>query len=526
MVGKVLCALKKAVASILILVLLLLPGVAFAEVVPYSGTGFSEGMTGILMEARTGRVLYEKDADKQIYPASTTKILTALVVLDEAQDLDEEITVGDEVNKFGTASSLMYLRSGHSVTVRDLLYGLMLPSGNDAAAALAVHFGESVDGFCDMMNAKAKELGMHNSNFTNPHGLSMLDSDNTSTARDMGRLALAAHQNDTLMEIMSSPAWTVESTELNRENQTLSNGNVLIKTPDTESGREKYADYLYPPATGMKTGLLANVDGNSWYGCLVASASKDGVDVVTGVFADTSERGIERWGATINLCEYAFNNYAWVDLSRYITPPRLEEQVSGYAENDPQQGRLYISSAAGAKPPGMELMDKKLVQALEDGSIQAERTVNLVSPLTAPVTQGEEMGTVTYTLNGEEIYSVAVKAERSVYELGEEEETKAEYALPAPAGKTPGLWWLWIVIPAAAAGGYFLLDIFVLRKHLPQFDILKLPRHIGMRGIRGHRRARYDGPAGRRGKRKTYYFDSNNFGHTPTRTERKRRKRF
>ncbi len=143
----------------------------------------------VLIEAESGRVFFEHESSKRWFPASTTKVLSSIIAI-ERGDLDETITVGKEVNRFSSSSSLMGIREGETVSLRDLLYGMMLASGNDAAATVGVAIGGSLEEFAELMNAKAKELGMDNSNFVNPHGLH--DEEHYSTALDMAKVAAYA----------------------------------------------------------------------------------------------------------------------------------------------------------------------------------------------------------------------------------------------------------------------------------------------------------------------------------------------
>ncbi len=431
----------------------------------FDASCFNDTMTGMMMNADTGEVLFSQNADQIIYPASTTKIMTGLLAIElNGGTLDGEITLGPEVNEFGSSSSLMGVQQNHTVSIKDLLYGLMLCSGNDAAAALAVNFGGSVNGFVELMNQKAQQLGMTNTHFANPHGLKMQGQDHHSTARDMATLAQAAYQNPLLMEIMGTASYTVESTELNpnvKTSQTITNGNYLIGVPENEELRVKYAPYLYDPATGMKTGLLQNVDGNSNYGCLVASASKDGINLIATIFADTSDYGdkrvaMDRWDATIALFEYGFGRYVQVDLSQYITPVTLSEQLTDYAANDPQEGMLTITSGEIDALPGTKTLEKVVADGLADGTVQVLAEPVFTRTLSAPVTQGEQIGEVVYSLNGERLCTAALLAARTVYQTGQEQMTREEYDLPGPALSFE-LWWLWIIIPAAAVGSLFLI---------------------------------------------------------------------
>ena len=153
----------------------------------------------ILMDADSGRVLYEHNADRQMLIASTTKILTALVAIREG-NLEDTVTVSTAAA--ATEGSAMYLQAGEKLGLETLLYGLLLCSGNDAAVAIAQHVGGSVEAFVAMMNETAAELGMEHSSFANPNGLD--HEDHYSTARDMAILARAALKNETLMRIAST----------------------------------------------------------------------------------------------------------------------------------------------------------------------------------------------------------------------------------------------------------------------------------------------------------------------------------
>ena len=194
------------------------------------------------------QVFYERAADERAYPASTTKIMTCILTLESGEDLDTQVTVGEEVKKgFTEHSSLMGLEIGETVSLRDLLYGLMLVSGNDAAAAIAVHLAGSIEAFADRMNSKAAELGMTSTHFVNPHGVH--NDDHYTTARDMARLTAYALKNEQFRSIVSTGSYTVDASNLRATPLTLENTNKLIHTlaTDTES-------CLYEYAIGVKTG--------------------------------------------------------------------------------------------------------------------------------------------------------------------------------------------------------------------------------------------------------------------------------
>ena len=170
----------------------------------------------IVLDAATGRVLYEKDADARSLIASTTKIMTALIICQRCNVLDRVKIPAEAV---GIEGSSMYLREGEVLTVQELLYGLMLRSGNDAAAALAIWCGGTVEGFAELMNDKARELGMHNTHFVNPHGLDAPE--HHSTARDLAVVAAYAMSDPIFARTVGAKSVTVGERVLTNHNKLL-----------------------------------------------------------------------------------------------------------------------------------------------------------------------------------------------------------------------------------------------------------------------------------------------------------------
>lgn len=177
------------------------------------------------MDVATGRVLFAHNADEPMGMASTTKIVTALTVLENYQDLDTKIRVADEA--IGVEGSSIYLQKGEQLTVRELLYGLMLRSGNDAAVALALAVAPSVAVFAEMMNQTATKYGATKTHFVNPHGLD--DPEHYTTARDLAMLSAAALRNPTFVEICSAQEKRIDGVDMPR---VLINKNKLLKTLD------------------------------------------------------------------------------------------------------------------------------------------------------------------------------------------------------------------------------------------------------------------------------------------------------
>ena len=186
----------------------------FAQAANFEGA--VSARSAILLDAQSGRVLFEKNADERRLLASTTKIMTGLLVC-QTQDLTREISVPAEAA--GIEGSSLYLKAGQRVTIETLLYGLLLRSGNDAAVALAIAASGSVEAFCARMNERAQELGMQNTHFENPNGL---DADGQfSTARDLAKLATTAMENETFRTVVSSRSYCAEGWSFTNHNKLL-----------------------------------------------------------------------------------------------------------------------------------------------------------------------------------------------------------------------------------------------------------------------------------------------------------------
>ncbi len=215
--------------------------------------------SAILLDAQTGRVLYEKNPDKQSLIASTTKIMTALLVCEQVNVLDR-VRIPAEAT--GIEGSSMYLKAGEVMTVQDLLYGLMLHSGNDAAVALAIYCGGTVEGFAELMNDKAHRLGMHNTHFENPNGLD--SPGHYSTARDMAVLAAYAMENPIFYKTVSTKTVTACGRSLRNHNKLLWSleGADGVKTGFTK----KAGRILVSSCTRQSRRLIAVTmnDGNDW----------------------------------------------------------------------------------------------------------------------------------------------------------------------------------------------------------------------------------------------------------------------
>jgi len=211
----------------------------------------------VVFEANSGRLLFEKNKDQKLPEASTTKIMTALVVAENV-DVNEVVVIPKQA--VGIEGSSIYLREGEKLTVKELLYGLMLRSGNDCAVALALHVGKSIENFANIMNKKAKFLGCKNTNFTNPHGLP--DDNHYTCAYDLGLISCEAIKNPIVKEIVSAKNAEISNDGYNYPRY-LKNKNKIITL------------YNYNGANGIKTGFTKKAGR-----CFVGSAERDGMQLV------------------------------------------------------------------------------------------------------------------------------------------------------------------------------------------------------------------------------------------------------
>ncbi len=249
----------------------------------YAVDNVSTAQSSVVMDVNTGRVLYCENPYQKLAMASTTKIITVLLAIENA-DLNDVVTVSKKAS-YQTGSSV-YLREGDKIILEDLLYCVMLRSGNDAAVAVAEHVSGSVAEFAKLMNNKAKEIGAKGSNFANPHGLP--DENHYTTAYDLALITREALKNDIFAKIVSTKTHTI--TELLKENKVMQNKNKML--------------WQYPGGDGVKTGYTKSAGK-----CLVSSATKEGWQILTVVL-----NGGDIWGNSTKLLDYGFANYDYLKL--------------------------------------------------------------------------------------------------------------------------------------------------------------------------------------------------------------------
>ncbi|NLG23736.1 MAG: hypothetical protein GX558_00145, partial [Clostridiales bacterium] len=241
----------------------------------------------VLIDADTGEVLFEKNGDQKMYPASTTKIMTLLVALERAK-LSKKVTIPAEAAQVPSDSSLVPVRVGEQMTMADLLYGMFIRSGNDASNAVAVACGGSIDRFVAAMNAKAEELGMAGTRFANAHGYH--DADHYTTARDMAVLTAAALKNADFRKIASARTYTMAATAKRGELALTKNYSIL----------DPSSSYYYDGAFGIKTGYTSAAGQ-----CYVGAAQRDGRTLIAVVLRCGMYRS-DKWTDAARLFNYGF----------------------------------------------------------------------------------------------------------------------------------------------------------------------------------------------------------------------------
>lgn len=335
--------------------------------------------SAIVFDRNSKEVIYGKDENTKKKMASTTKIMTCIVVLEKGELTD---TVIVSKNAAGTGGSRVGLKTGDKATVQDLLYGLMLCSGNDAAVALAEHVGGSVEGFAELMNAKAKELNLSDTNFVTPHGL---DNENHyTTAYELAIMADYGLKNKTFRSIVGTKNITIN---INGKPRNLNNTNELL---GSVSG-------VY----GVKTGFT-----NGANRCLVSSCKRDNLDIITVVLgADTKKF---RTQDSLKLINYAMNNYKDINVEKQIN----EEFEKWKKEN---KSSLYINKGIKENVEvELEKIENKYItiKNTQENNIKIE--INNIKKYEAPLTKGTVIGVVTVNVKGKTKLVVNIQASETI----------------------------------------------------------------------------------------------------------------
>lgn len=326
----------------------------------------------ILIDSDSGKILYEKNAYKKMYPASTTKIMTAILTLENCK-LDELVTVSDNAVSLESVPETYTradIQAGEILTVENLLNVLLIPSANDAAIALAEHVSGSVSEFSNLMNKKAKELGCKNTNFVNPNGFH--NENQYTTAYDLSLIGKYAMNNETFRKIVCKTSYTLPATNIySSTDRKFENTNELLSSDN----------YSYEYTTGIKTGYT-----DSAKNCIVASAKKDNYNFIVVILGanKTTQTKNERASDCITLFNYAINNYK--EKTVFDSTQVLKQLEITLSDNTTQTLDILAEK------------DIKVLTTQNISDLMPEITLN--DKIQAPILKGSVVGKITYTIDG------------------------------------------------------------------------------------------------------------------------------
>ena len=344
---------------------------------------FAEGNTdlglnaksAILMEESTGNILYESNPDERLPIASVTKVMTMLLIMEAVDSgkisLDDMVTVSENAMSYG--GSTMFLETGEQLTVNDMLKGIAVASANDGCVAMAEHLAGSESAFVDMMNEKAKELGMENTHFMNTNGLD--EDDHYSSARDVAIMSRELMKHETIFNYTSIWMDTLRGGKFQ-----LANTNKLIR--------------FYDGANGLKTGSTSKA-----LCCLSAAAKRNDMQLIAVVLgAPTSA---ERFASAKSLLDYGFVNYA---VNTQITAGDEVQKIAVEKGVDKEVDVVAGDSCS------------TLVKKGQEDNITKE--IKIDETITAPIEAGQKIGTMTISRDGEVIADIDLNASSAVEKKG------------------------------------------------------------------------------------------------------------
>lgn len=344
---------------------------------------FAEGNTdlglnaksAILMEESTGNILYESNPDERLPIASVTKVMTMLLIMEAVDSgkisLDDMVTVSENAMSYG--GSTMFLETGEQLTVNDMLKGIAVASANDGCVAMAEHLAGSESAFVDMMNEKAKDLGMENTHFMNTNGLD--EDDHYSSARDVAIMSRELMKHETIFNYTSIWMDTLRGGKFQ-----LANTNKLIR--------------FYDGANGLKTGSTSKA-----LCCLSAAAKRNDMQLIAVVLgAPTSA---ERFASAKSLLDYGFANY---EVNTQITAGDEVQKIAVEKGVDKEVGVVAGDSCS------------TLVKKGQEDNITKE--IKIDETITAPIEAGQKIGTMTISRDGEVIADIDLNASSAVEKKG------------------------------------------------------------------------------------------------------------
>lgn len=345
--------------------------------------------SALLMDTASGRVLYSKNIDDRVFPASTTKIMTGILAL-EMGNMNDTVTANyDALKSITLEDSHMGILIGEELTMDQLVKGMLIYSANDAANVIAIQLAGSIDAFVEIMNKKAQELGMTGTHFVNPCGSH--DDNHYTTARDLAILSKYAMQNEQFREIVKMPIYKIPATNKYATERILVNTNLFLGT-----SRSTY--YYYPPAIGIKTGHTSQAGY-----CLVSAASYSNTELLAIVMncanVDTKEQAYSYIDSK-TLFDFGFDHY--------------QSQVLASAGDIVYDSKVYEAKNDIRVALTVENDVSALIPNTEGSLEEITPNVNIPEQIDAPVHKGDTIGTVTYSYKGIEVGSANLIATNDV----------------------------------------------------------------------------------------------------------------
>ena len=346
----------------------------------------------LLMDLDSGKILYSKNANTRMYPASTTKIMTAILTIENCQLTDTAVASHNAVYSVPSGYTHASIQEGEELTIEQLLNVLLIPSANEAASILAEHIAGSVEAFADMMNEKAVEIGCKDTHFVNPNGIH--DENHYSTAYDLALMGKYAMQYDVFRDIASKTSCSLPATDkYPREDRLFNTTNDLLR----ENYSKAANNYYYPYATAGKTGYT-----DAAQNCIVATATKDDISLLAVVLhGERTEDGLSQRALDCKtLFEYGFNNYKHEVIAHKGDVAR-EIEVSGGTSDSKNLNLVYSEDITALVPINYDVSS-------------TTPNVKLTENMYAPISEGTNLGSITFSIDGFD-YSCDLLASHTVY---------------------------------------------------------------------------------------------------------------
>ena len=363
----------------------------------------------LLYDLSAEKILLEENAQTQRYIASTTKLLTALILCETDPDLDDTLLVGDEIYAYLPVGSDCGLEIGQEVSTKDLLYGMLLPSGNDAANVVAVYVAGSIEEFSVVMNERAKQLGMDSSHFVTPSGYH--DPEHYSTANDLLLLAIAAYQNTSIVTATHTQSYQMPANSSHPNGYTVFNSNLLLHPQKLEYSEESVvqtqeANPLYrEDVIGLKTGSTPAA-----LNCLVVCAQQ-GSRTLIGVLLKEESREKMFYDAYA-LLDYGFEETVYTDIGPILESLPISMKIlTEYGEKE-----IPLNLMLPEDYEGFRLLSRQQYEDIRSGK-SVQYTVTPIDGLTLPLSKGTVCATISMYIDGSWTVDAAASAADHITDL-------------------------------------------------------------------------------------------------------------